>query len=158
MPPSNSSDDKSSQLAPDYSAFCALLIAHRAEFIVVGAHALAFHGAPRFTGDFDILVRPTAVNGERILAAISDFGFPTMPLAPIDFENPEKLVEMGVPPVQLHLMTTISGVDWDEAWNSHVVVNVGGLELPVIGRGALVVNKRAAGRAKDLADLEALGE
>jgi hypothetical protein len=158
LPPSNASDDTSLPLAPDYSAFCALLIAHHAEFLVVGAYAVAFHGAPRFTGDFDILVRPTAENGERVLAAIAAFGFPTDALSQRDFENPVKLIEMGVPPVQLHLMTSISGLTWEEAWSGRATARIGDLELSVIGRRALVKNKRAAGRLKDLADVEALGE
>lgn len=69
-------------LAPDFDEFCASLSAREVEFVIVGAHALAFHGAPRFTGDLDILVRPTAENGRRLLAAIADFGFPTAPVTP----------------------------------------------------------------------------
>ena len=87
-------------LAPDFDEFCALLTARAVEFVVVGAHALAFHGAPRFTGDLDILVRPTADNGARLLSAITEFGFPTPSLTPADIVEGTKLIEMGVAPVQ----------------------------------------------------------
>ena len=79
-------------LAPDFNEFCALLSARSVEFVIVGAHALAFHGAPRFTGDLDILVRPTEENGRRVLAAIADFGFPTAPLTPSDIVAGKKVV------------------------------------------------------------------
>ena len=101
-------------LAPDFNEFCGLLTAHAVEFVVVGAHALAFHGAPRFTGDLDILVRPTEDNGRRVLLAVTDFGFPTPPLTPADIVAGRKVIEMGVEPVQIHVMSEISGVTWDE--------------------------------------------
>jgi hypothetical protein len=113
-PPSNSFGDNSLDLAPDFDEFCALLTAHQVEFVVVGAHALAFHGAPRFTGGLDILVRPTEDNGRRVLAAISDFGFPTLPLRADDIVRGTKVIEMGVAPVQIHVMSAIDGVTWEE--------------------------------------------
>jgi hypothetical protein len=145
-------------LAPDFDEFCALLCAHRVEFVIVGAYALAFHGAPRFTGDLDILVRPTEDNGRRLLDAIAAFGFSTESLGPADVASGRKVVEMGVPPVQLRVMSDIDGVTWDEVWRSREVGALGRHEVPFIGRAAFVANKRAAGRLKDLADVEALDE
>lgn len=83
------------ELAPDFKEFCALLNAHRVEFVVVGAYALAFHGAPRYTGDLAILVRPSAANGQRLLDAISAFGFPTAPVTPDDIVVGRKVIEKG---------------------------------------------------------------
>lgn len=145
-------------LAPDFDEFCALLIAHDVEFVIVGAHALAFHGAPRFTGDLDILVRPTEVNGQRVLAAIAAFGFPSAPLTPLDIAAGGKVIEMGVAPVQIHVMSLIDGVTWDEVWHSRDVGPLGDRTVAFIGREAFLRNKRAAGRPKDLADVEALRE
>ena len=85
-------------LAPDFDEFCALLTAHHVEFVVIGAHALAFHGAPRFTGDLDLLVQPTQENGRRLLSAIAAFGFPTVPLTADDIVVGTKVIEMGVAP------------------------------------------------------------
>ena len=145
-------------LAPDFDEFCALLTAHRVEFVIVGAHALAFHGAPRFTGDLDILVRPTEENGRRLVAAIADFGFPTARLAAADFLGSTKVVEMGVAPVQIHVMSQIDGVTWDDVWESREVGPLGSRKVAFIGREAFLRNKRAAGRPKDLADVDALRE
>ena len=143
-------------LAPDFDEFCALLTAREVEFVIVGAHALAFHGAPRFTGDLDILVRPTEENGRRALAAIAEFGFPTTPLTAADIVGGTKVIEMGVAPVQIHVMSQIDGVTWDEVWASREVGSFGLRAVPFIGREAFLRNKRAAGRPKDLADVEAL--
>ena len=145
-------------LAPDFSEFCGLLSDHRVEFVIVGAHALAFHGAPRFTGDLDILVRPTADNGQRLLQAIADFGFPTTPLTPADIATGRNVIQMGVPPVQIHVMSQIDGVSWDEVWQSRTPGPLGSQSVSFIGRDAFLRNKRAAGRTKDLADVEALRE
>jgi hypothetical protein len=146
------------ELAPDFDEFFGSLTAHEVEFLVVGAYALAFHGAPRFTGDIDVFVRPTATNAARLLAALASFGFPTGELRADDIINPERVLQMGVEPVQIHVMSAISGVEWDEAWGGREVGRCGSRDLPFIGRRELILNKRAAGRLKDLADVEALGE
>ncbi|MGQ0735368.1 MAG: hypothetical protein ACT4QD_17165 [Acidobacteriota bacterium] len=143
-------------LAPDFDEFCGLLNDHRVEFVVVGAYALAFHGAPRFTGDLDFFVRPTAENGERVLAAIVAFGFPINPLTPADIVEGRKVIEMGLPPVQVHVMSAIDGVTWDEVWDSREAGVLGQHPVAFIGREAYVKNKRAAGRPKDVADVAAL--
>lgn len=145
-------------LAPDFDEFCALLTAREVEFVIVGAHALAFHGAPRFTGDLDILVRPTEENGRRVLAAISEFGFPTTLLTAADIVGGTKVIEMGVAPVQIHVMSQIDGVTWDEVWANREAGPFGPRTVAFIGRDAFLRNKRAAGRPKDLADVEALRE
>ena len=145
-------------LAPDFDEFCALLTARGVEFVVVGAHALAFHGAPRFTGDLDILVRPTEETGRRVLDAISAFGFPKTPLTAADIAGGTKVIEMGVPPVQIHVMSQVDGVTWDEVWADREAGRFGHRTVAFIGRDAFLRNKRAAGRPKDLADIEALRE
>ena len=90
------------ELAPDFDEFIASLTAHGVEFIVVGAYALAFHGAPRFTGDLDILVRPALHNATRLLAALAAFGFPVTDLSPEAITDRRRMLQMGVPPVQIH--------------------------------------------------------
>lgn len=145
-------------LAPDFDEFCGLLIARNVEFVIVGAHALAFHGAPRFTGDLDILVRPTMENAARLLAAIEEFGFPVAGLSPAQVVDPKRVIEMGVVPVQIHVMGHVDGVTWDEVWSGREEGQFGGRVVAYIGREAFIRNKRAAGRLKDLADLDALGE
>ncbi len=143
-------------LAPDFSEFFALLTGHRVKFVVVGAYALALHGAPRYTGDLDILVQPTHDNAGRLLTAIREFGFPSDALTPDSVVAASCLIQMGTPPVQLHIMSAIDGVSWESVWAGRDVAVLGGLEIPFIGRHEFIENKRAAGRPKDLADIEAL--
>lgn len=144
------------ELAPDFDEFFGSLIASRVEFLVVGAYALAFHGAPRFTGDIDVFVNPTLVNAERLLSAIRAFGFPSPGLSAAEMIDPARVLQMGVEPVQIHVMSNISGVSWDEAWAGREVGRCGSHDLPFIGKYEFVRNKRASGRLKDLADIEAL--
>lgn len=143
-------------LAPDFSEFCALLNARSVEFVVVGAYALAFHGAPRYTGDLDILIKPAEDNAERLLRAIADFGFPVESLSPTQVVERDRLIEMGVPPIQIHVMSHIDGVTWHDVWTGRVPAHTGTTSIAFIGREAFLANKRAAGRPKDLADLDAL--
>ena len=143
-------------LAPDFDEFIGCLTAHGVEFVIVGAYALAHHGAPRFTGDLDVLIRPSVENAERLLEALRTFGFPVTDLTPAAVADRHKLLEMGVPPIQIHVMSSISGVEWDEAWADRVEARLGSHFVPLLGRRTFLQNKRAAGRPKDLADIDAL--
>jgi hypothetical protein len=145
------------ELAPDFDAFFNSLIAHGVEFLVVGAYALAFHGAPRFTGDIDVLVRPREDNAARLLTAIEAFGIPAGDLRPADVTHPDRILQLGIEPVQIHIMSAISGVSWDEAWSGRASAQCGANVLAFLGRAEFVKNKRASGRLKDLADIEAPG-
>ena len=124
----------------------------------MGAYALAFHGAPRYTGDIDIMVNPDTSNTKRILAALKDFGFGSVGLKPEDFESPDKVIQLGVPPVRVDLLTSITGISWEEAFSGRVKGKYGEVPVNYIGREQFILNKRELGRKKDLADLEALGE
>ena len=104
-----------------------------------------------------MLIRPTTENATRLLAALADFGFPVSDLVAEQLVRPDRILQMGVEPVQIHVMSDISGVTWDEAWRGRQVGWCGSRDLPFIGREEFVRNKRAAGRLKDLADIEALG-
>ena len=145
------------ELAPDFDEFFGSLIASGVEFLVVGAYALAFHGAPRFTGDIDVFVNPTLENAECLRAALEAFGFPAAGLRAADLVDPRRILQMGIEPVQIHVMSDISGVTWTEAWDGRETGRCGSHELPFIGRREFVRNKQASGRLKDLADIEALG-
>jgi hypothetical protein len=128
-----------------------------AEYLVVGAHALAAHGTPRATGDLDIWIRPTRENAARAWRALLAFGAPLTELSEADLREPDIVFQIGVPPSRVDLLTSISGVEWTQAWQGRIHVVIQGLDIPVLGRAELIANKRATGRAKDLADLEALG-
>jgi hypothetical protein len=144
----------------DFRDLLAALLEAQVRFLVVGAHAMAVHGVPRATGDLDVWIAPGAENAERSWSAVVRFGAPlsAMGITQGDFERPDRVVQIGLPPRRIDILTSISGVAFDEAWPDRVTHEVAGLDVPFLGRKALVRNKRASGRAKDLADLEALGE
>jgi hypothetical protein len=127
--------------------------AHEVDYLLVGAYAVAVHGYPRATGDIDLYVRPSADNARRVMAALAEFGAPLQGVGAVDFETPGIIYQVGVAPSRIDLLTAIDGVSWDEAWASHRVQDVAGLSVPVIGLEALLKNKKASGRPKDLADL-----
>lgn len=128
------------------------------EFLLVGAHALAVHGLPRATGDIDLLVRPTDDNAQRVVAALQMFGAPIEAhgLSAKDFSTQGTVYQLGLPPRRIDLLTEISGVSFDEAWDDRVQASIDGIAVQVIGRRTLLRNKRATARPKDLADAEAL--
>lgn len=143
---------------PDFRDLLASLNSHGVEYVIVGGYALAFHGAPRFTGGLDIHVRPDPENAERVLRALADLGCRFPDLDVDDFQDPNKIVQLGVPPVRVDLMTSITGVSWDDADAGKAGGTYGDVPVFFLGREQYVANKRALGRMKDLADLEALGE
>lgn len=146
------------EVQPDFKELLALLNEHKVDYLIVGGYALAFHGAPRFTGDIDIFVRPELANAKRVLKALAEFGFTFSNLHLDDFTNPNKVVQLGVPPVRIDLITSISGVSWEEAEAHKEPGTFGDVPVFYIGRTQYISNKRASGRKKDLADIEALGE
>jgi hypothetical protein len=142
----------------DFVEMLSALFAARAEFLVVGAHALAAHGKPRATGALDLWVRPTPENARRVMEALGAFGAPLFDLSLADLATPGIVFQMGLPPCRIDLLTGLSGVTFEEAWPDRLVVPVEGLDLPFIGRATLIRNKRATGRPKDLLDADALEE
>ena len=146
------------EVQPDFNELLGLFNEHKVDFIIVGGYALAFHGAPRFTGDIDLFVRPKPDNANRILAALSDFGFGSLEISISDLTTPDQIIQLGQPPVRIDIMTSISGLTWDEAVSGKIAGQYGENEVFFLGRDQYMVNKRATGRSKDLADIEALGE
>lgn len=146
------------EIQPDFKELLALFNAHRVEYLVVGAYALAYHGSPRYTGDLDLYVHPNPANAGRILRALGEFGFGSLDITESDFKDPDRVIQLGVPPVRIDLITSLSGVSWDEAFEGAVSARFGGVDLRFLGKKELIRNKKALGRLKDLADIEALGE
>jgi hypothetical protein len=124
--------------------------------MVVGGYAVAHHGAPRYTGDIDVFVRPSEENAVAIINALGEFGFGSLGLDTTDFSRPGRVVQLGYAPCRVDLMTSIDGVTFEEARMEVSPGSYGGIPVPFIGRAHLLRNKRATGRAKDLADLETL--
>lgn len=146
------------EVQQDFRDLFALFNARKVEYVVVGAYALAFHGAPRFTGDMDILVRPGVRNARRIVAALAEFGFASLGLTVEDFKKTGRVVQLGVAPVRIDLVTSLTGVSWKEAAAGSRPGKYGDLRVRYLGKKEFIRNKRAMGRSKDLADIEAIGD
>ncbi len=129
-----------------------------AEFVLVGGHAVAYHGHPRATKDLDILVRPSPENAVRVYRALTAFGAPldTFDVSAADFAAYHGVLQIGVAPRRIDILNGASGISFDEAIEHHGEIVVEGRPIKVIGKAALLKNKAAAGRAQDLADLAAL--
>ncbi|MGH9672696.1 MAG: DUF6036 family nucleotidyltransferase [Bryobacteraceae bacterium] len=146
------------RLHPDWREFVELLNSHEVEYIIVGAYARALHGVPRSTGDIDLFVRPTAENAARMQRAIAAFGFGSLGITAEDFQISGRVIQLGVEPYRIDLITSISGLSFDEAWSDRVRGELDGLPVAFLSLRALKKNKIAAGRPKDLADLADLPE
>lgn len=146
------------ELNEDFLDLLRALLDARVEFLVVGAHALAAHGLPRATGDLDVLVEPTPQNAGRVIQALQAFGAPLAAhgVTRADFEMPGNVYQLGLPPRRIDILTSISGVTYEEARASRIFVDIAGTRVAVLGSDALLKNKRATGRAKDAVDADAL--
>ncbi len=142
----------------DFRELLGLFNDFKVDYVVVGAYALAYHGVPRYTGDLDIFVRPDSENARQILLALNEFGFGEVGLTTDDFVKPDKLVQLGVAPVRVDLMTSLTGVTWKEAVAGRVEGLYGDVVVHYLGKKEFINNKKAIGRKKDLADIETLGE
>lgn len=147
-------------LNDDFRDFLQSLIECGAEFVIVGAHAMAAHGVARATGDIDVFVRATPDNADRVVSALRDFGAPIgiHGISETDFARPGWVYQMGIPPRRIDVLTSISGVGFEEAWQGRTTLEVDGLTLPFLGLEQLRANKVASGRPKDLADIALLDE
>jgi hypothetical protein len=142
--------------AQDFAEMLGELSAAGAEFLVVGAHAVAAHGHSRATKDFDIWIRPTVENAQRVWRALLQFGAPLEVLVLEDLATPGTIFQMGRPPHRIDIITSISGVEFNEAWPNRMMAKMGGGMYPVIGKQDLIRNKRAVGRDYDIADANLL--
>src|SRR5688500_6143548 len=140
-------------LNPDFRDMLSCLNDEGVEFILVGAYALAAHGLPRATGGIDVWVRNTPDNARKVLRALARFGAPTSGLSEEDFTTPDRVLQLGVEPSRVDLLTGIDGVVFDEAMNGKVKVTVDGIEVSVLSKRDLLKNKLAAGRDKDRGDI-----
>lgn len=142
----------------DFKEFIESFNARDVKFLLVGGYAVAAHGHPRYTKDLDIWIRRDPINSVKVIAALDDFGFSGLGLTAADFEAEDTVVQLGREPKRIDIMTFVSGVEFDAAYEARSVVDFGGVQVPVIGRADLRTNKRATGRLRDLADVEDLGD
>jgi hypothetical protein len=143
-------------LSKDWREFLELLNSRGVDYVIVGAQSLAFHGRPRHTGDLDILVRPTPDNARLLLALLNQFGFEQSMFTETDFLQSDQIIQLGRVPNRIDLLTSLTGVATDEAFDAKVSAIIDDIPVFVLGKDALIRNKRAVGRPQDLADLSAL--
>ncbi len=144
-------------LPEDWRAFIESLNSHAVEYLGVGAVGLAHHGFPRYAGDLAVLVGNTPGNSKRVEAALAAFGLAGLGLKAADFDESYRVIQLGVAPNRIDLLTSITGVTFQDAWADRIEAVVDGVPVNFISRQALIRNKRLTGRAQDKADLEALG-
>lgn len=142
----------------DYEELLELFNKNKVKYLIVGGFALAFHGAPRYTGDIDIFIKPDKRNAALIIKAIKKFGFGNLDLKKSDFEKKGMVIQLGVSPVRIDIITSLSGVSWNESFSKKAKGKFGEVPVNYIGRKQFIKNKRATARKKDLADIDALGE
>jgi len=143
-------------IPPDFSEFLKLLNEHKVKYLIIGGYAVSFHGYVRATGDMDIWIKRDAKNAKKMIQVFDKFGFNSNNLQLDIFLNPKNVVRMGVPPVRIEIMNSISGVGFDECYKKRVKDNWNNIPVSIISLDKLKANKRASGRLKDLSDLEHL--
>lgn len=143
-------------LSKDLREFVECLNSNEVEYLIVGALAVSWHGFPRYSGDIDFLIRPSEANAERLLRAIAQFGFGGIGISAADLTVPGKVIQLGREPNRIDLLTSVTGVPFDDAWDDRSPGHLDGLPVNFIGRSSLLRNKDATGRAKDRIDAEEL--
>jgi hypothetical protein len=143
-------------LEEDLREFVALLNALNVRYLIVGAFAVAYHGYPRYTADIDIFIERSIENAERLLRVVENFGFEDLNLSREDFLAEDQVIQLGISPNRIDLLTQLSGVSFQEAWATCEHGEIDGLKVPYISKAMLKQNKAATGRSQDLADLERL--
>ncbi len=143
-------------LPNDFKEFLKLLNVHQVEYLLVGGYAVGYHGYPRATADIDIWVAISPDNADRIVAALKEFGFNLPELTPALFLKKWQIIRLGVPPVRIEITTTISGVRFSQCYARRITDKLDGVKVNLICLAHLKRNKKAAGRHKDMADIENL--
>lgn len=141
-------------LNSDYKEMLLLLLKHKVDFMLIGAYALAFYGSPRATGDIDFFVECSPENSRKIFAALIEFGAPVSTIDDQYLAHHSNIFQIGVAPCRIDIITKIDGVEYSTVVKNFIQVD--GIEIPVISKEDFIKNKRAAGRLKDLADIDAL--
>ncbi|HTX78002.1 MAG TPA: DUF6036 family nucleotidyltransferase [Terracidiphilus sp.] len=146
---------------PDFIELLSVFNAHRVKYLIVGGYAVSFHSQPRATKDLDILVKADAVNAEAVYSALAEFGAPLESISVRDLADPTRFFRFGHPPIAVDILSAVDGVEFDSAWNQRIEAVVdpdSGLRAFFISRGDLIASKIAAGRLRDLADVEEIRE
>ncbi len=143
-------------LAKDFLDFIHLLHKYKAEYMIVGGYALAFHGKPRHTGDLDIWINMTSENAARMIKVVTEFGLTSMGIVKEDFLKPGYVTQIGYPPLRIDILNTIDGVLFQDAVGNLQKVEIDGTVIKFIGLNDFIANKSASGRPQDIVDVKGL--
>jgi hypothetical protein len=143
-------------LNPDFKEFIQLLNDNQVKYLVIGGYAVAIHGHPRYTKDIDIFLEMSEQNAQRLMTALTQFGFGSLGLSPEDFQLPDQIIQLGYPPNRIDLITTPDGIDFETCYQAKIEVIIDSIAVNFIDLDNLRKNKQASGRLQDLADLENL--
>ena len=153
--PTLSARRRKPKLSPDHVALLSAFNEHNVKYLVVGGYAVGFHSEPRATKDLDIYIRVDEENSHAVFRALASFGAPLSGLSTADFRDGKSFFIMGFPPERIDVLQEIDGVTFDACWDSRISAIVNdNLEIPVISAKHLIANKLAAGRPRDLLDVE----
>jgi len=145
-------------LSPDFKEFIKLLNDHNVKYLIVGGYALAFHGHPRYTKDIDVWIESSMDNADKLLKVLSDFGFESIELSSSDFLVSDNVIQLGLPPNRIDILTSVDGINFGESSSKAKVITIDNIAIHLIGINDLITNKMASGRLQDLADVEKLKE
>ncbi len=143
-------------LNEDYRDMLQALSDEKVRFILVGAYALAAHGYPRATMDIDIWVMPSPENADAVLRALDRFGAPLHNISKEDLQTDGTIFQIGVAPRRIDIITAASGLTFEPTYQDSIPITIEGIEVRIPSLDDLILNKKASGRTKDLADAEAL--
>lgn len=143
-------------LPKDFREFIQLLNENNVKYLIVGGYAVAFHGFPRSTGDIDLFIENSNENANLVKKSLDSFGFSELGISVDDLQTPDQIIQLGYPPLRIDLLTSIDGINFQDAWVNKSDVKLNKLLLHFIGRQELIKNKKASNRAKDKGDIEEL--
>jgi len=144
------------KLVNDFEEFIELLNKNTVKYLVVGGYAFAIHAYPRFTNDIDFFIHPTKSNANKIVSVLKEFGFDSASFSPDDLLIKDRVIQLGEPPYRIDILTSIDGVNFEDAWNNRIKGKYGNQVLYFISKEDLIKNKKASARKKDLDDLNEL--
>ncbi|MDI6803876.1 MAG: nucleotidyltransferase [Bacteroidota bacterium] len=145
---------KTMTASADFEEFLKLLNKNKVKYLIVGGYAYAIHFKPRYTNDIDIFILAETQNAAKVLKTLKDFGFGELTISKKDLTKPDQVIQLGYPPLRIDLLTSISGVEFRNAWKNKVKSKYGKQCVYFIGKKEFILNKKSSGRKKDLADLE----
>lgn len=146
------------RIEKDFKKFIELLNKNEVRYLIVGSFAFSYYAEPRFTKDIDFFIEPTEENAEKILKTLIEFGFDRLSLKSKDFQELDQIIQLGVAPVRIDLLTSIDGINFPSAWENKIKGNYGLISANFISKTDLIKNKKAVGRPQDIADVEKLNK